>query len=259
MGRTFPFLMRASRTSTRLIAGLLYLQHTFALSDEDVVWSWVEKPYWVRRETGKAQVVRVHCDEGVANHIGPEPCVAIREGVREASVGEHAGQPWSHEMVYFPDADVLQYAEGNTYERVIASARRSGVVGEPGHAWTRFAREPGDLSAGQPQYRAGPHREGEEPNPMMYGREKSDSAIVAKKPANKVGTPAAERAEPRAGAEGNAGQQRTRRAQNPTRTGPALASSIARSRSRAASCGSWQSPSAILTAQVWYAPSQRRK
>lgn len=49
---------------------------------------------------------------------------------------------------------------------------------------------------------------------MMYGREKSDSAIVAKKPANKVGTPTAERAEPRAGAEGNAGQQRTRRAQN---------------------------------------------
>jgi len=49
---------------------------------------------------------------------------------------------------------------------------------------------------------------------MMYGREKSDSAIVAKKPANKVGTPTAERVEPRAGAEGNAGQQRTRRAQN---------------------------------------------
>ncbi|RZA12501.1 MAG: hypothetical protein EOP02_30155, partial [Proteobacteria bacterium] len=27
--------------------------------------------------------------------------------------------------------DVLQYAEGNTYGRVIASARRSGVVEEP--------------------------------------------------------------------------------------------------------------------------------
>jgi IS5 family transposase len=33
-------------TSPRLIAGLLYLQHTFALSDEDVVWGWVENPYW---------------------------------------------------------------------------------------------------------------------------------------------------------------------------------------------------------------------
>jgi hypothetical protein len=49
---------------------------------------------------------------------------------------------------------------------------------------------------------------------MMYGREKSDSAIVAKKLANKAGMPAAEQVEPRAGTEGNAGQQRTRRAQN---------------------------------------------
>lgn len=29
-------------TSPRLIAGLLYLQHAFDLSDEDVVWQWVE-------------------------------------------------------------------------------------------------------------------------------------------------------------------------------------------------------------------------
>lgn len=33
-------------TPTGLIAGLLYRQHTFALSDEDVVWGWVENPYW---------------------------------------------------------------------------------------------------------------------------------------------------------------------------------------------------------------------
>lgn len=49
---------------------------------------------------------------------------------------------------------------------------------------------------------------------MMNGREKSDSAIVARKPANNVGKPAAEWAEPRAGTKGNTGQQRTRRAQN---------------------------------------------
>jgi transposase, IS5 family len=30
----------------RLVAGLLYLQHTFDLSDEEVVWGWVENPYW---------------------------------------------------------------------------------------------------------------------------------------------------------------------------------------------------------------------
>src|SRR5215831_16544136 len=60
----------------------------------------------------------------------------------------------------------------------------------------------------------GPHREGEEPNPMMHGRGKSDSAIVAVKPANNAEQSAAELAEPRAGTEGNASQQSTCRAQN---------------------------------------------
>ncbi|MGF6995067.1 IS5 family transposase [Paraburkholderia sp. GAS32] len=32
-------------SSPRLIAGLLYLQHTFDLSDEEVVWQWVQNPY----------------------------------------------------------------------------------------------------------------------------------------------------------------------------------------------------------------------
>src|SRR5215203_568122 len=49
---------------------------------------------------------------------------------------------------------------------------------------------------------------------MMNGHEKSDPAIVAMKPTNKAGQPAAEPGEPRAGTEGNAGQQSTCRAQN---------------------------------------------
>ena len=49
---------------------------------------------------------------------------------------------------------------------------------------------------------------------MMNGREKSDSAILATKPANNAGEPAAERVERRAGTKGNAGQPNTRRAQN---------------------------------------------
>jgi RNA-directed DNA polymerase len=49
---------------------------------------------------------------------------------------------------------------------------------------------------------------------MMHGRGKSDPAIVAGKPTNKAGRPAAEPVEPRAGAEGNAEQQSTRRAQD---------------------------------------------
>ena len=49
---------------------------------------------------------------------------------------------------------------------------------------------------------------------MMHDRKKSDSAIIAVKSANKVGQPTAEPREPRAEAEGNASQQRTRRAQD---------------------------------------------
>ena len=48
---------------------------------------------------------------------------------------------------------------------------------------------------------------------MKYDREKSDPAIVAGKPTNKAGQPAAELVEPRAGAEGNVSQQSTGRAQ----------------------------------------------
>ncbi|HEX2462717.1 MAG TPA: group II intron reverse transcriptase/maturase [Vicinamibacterales bacterium] len=48
----------------------------------------------------------------------------------------------------------------------------------------------------------------------MHGREKSDSAIIATKPTNKAGRPAAEPVERRAGTKGNADQQSTRRAQN---------------------------------------------
>ena len=50
---------------------------------------------------------------------------------------------------------------------------------------------------------------------MMNGPEKSDSAIRAKKPANKAGSPAAERVEQRAGTKGNTGQSHTRRTQSP--------------------------------------------
>ena len=52
---------------------------------------------------------------------------------------------------------------------------------------------------------------------MMHGREKSDPAIVAVKPTNKAGRPAAEPAEPRAGAEGT----RTSKARTGRRAGEA--------------------------------------
>ena len=38
--------MAARRCLPRLVAGLLYLQHAFDASDEAVVGTWVENPYW---------------------------------------------------------------------------------------------------------------------------------------------------------------------------------------------------------------------
>jgi len=56
----------------------------------------------------------------------------------------------------------------------------------------------------------------------MNGREKSDSAIRAMKPANKAGQPAAEWAEQRAGTKGNTGHPHTHRAQNRASVPPGL-------------------------------------
>ena len=57
---------------------------------------------------------------------------------------------------------------------------------------------------------------------MMDGHEKSDLAIVAVKPTNKTGRPAAESVEPRARTEGNAGRRHTHRAQNRASVSQAL-------------------------------------
>ena len=58
---------------------------------------------------------------------------------------------------------------------------------------------------------------------MMNGHEKSDSVIVAAKPANKAERSAAELVEPRAETKGNAGWQSTRRTQSRISVSKALA------------------------------------
>lgn len=41
--------------------------------------------------------MKVHCNEGVAIHIGPESCAGGREAVREALAGERVGQSLNRE------------------------------------------------------------------------------------------------------------------------------------------------------------------
>lgn len=57
---------------------------------------------------------------------------------------------------------------------------------------------------------------------MMHGHEKSDSAVVATKPPNKAGQPAAEVVEPRTEAKRNAGEQSTHRTQGRASVSQAL-------------------------------------
>ena len=76
--------------------------------------------------------MRVRYDEGVAIHVGPEPCVSGREARGEASAGERAGQPSSRESPMVPDADAVTKAEGHTIEGASASPCRPGVVKDPG-------------------------------------------------------------------------------------------------------------------------------
>ncbi len=107
--------------------------------------------------------MQVHCDEGAAIRIGPEPCAGIREGVGEASAGERIGQPLSRENKIVSGADVLRITEGNMDGGIIANARPARRGRRPWHVWKLFAREPGGLGFGLRMDTAGPHREGEEP------------------------------------------------------------------------------------------------
>ena len=106
--------------------------------------------------------MKVHCDEGVAIRIGPEPCVVGREAGGEASVGERIGQPLSRER-YNRSADAVCPAEGKTIACASASVRSAPRGLRPWHVRMLLAREPGDLLFGRRRSDVGPRREGDEP------------------------------------------------------------------------------------------------
>jgi hypothetical protein len=103
--------------------------------------------------------VKVRHNEGVATHVGPEPCVVAREGTGEASVGGRVGQPLSRERRFFPGADVVSQTEGSTDGRVIAG--RSGVVLDTGMCERSFfgKREVSRSAIGESRWLASGRRE----------------------------------------------------------------------------------------------------
>ena len=95
--------------------------------------------------------MQVPYGEGVAIHIGPEPCAGVREDVGEASAGESAGQPLNRARLIIPDADTVPNVEGNMDRRDIASAWTIRRGRRPWHVQKLLVREPGDLTVGQQQ------------------------------------------------------------------------------------------------------------
>jgi hypothetical protein len=93
--------------------------------------------------------VQVRYGEGVANHIGPEPCAVVRKDGGEASVGERTGQPLSLAKIVIPGADAVANAEGNTDGRVNASTQTARRGRRTWHVWKLVAWEPGDPTPDQ--------------------------------------------------------------------------------------------------------------
>ncbi len=93
--------------------------------------------------------MKVLYDEDLASHIAPEPCVMSREGQGEASAGDHAGWPSSHESAISRVPTGLPTWKAT---RTAASTRatvRPGVVRDPSmHGRSLFGNREISLLAG---------------------------------------------------------------------------------------------------------------
>lgn len=87
--------------------------------------------------------------KGVATHLGPESCVASREGRGEALTGGSAGRAIEPRKSHFRCADAIVNAEGNRFDDASARHRATPRGQRPWHAWTLIAREPGDPAIGR--------------------------------------------------------------------------------------------------------------
>ena len=93
--------------------------------------------------------MKVRYDEGVANHIGLEPCAVSCKDEGEASAEEFTGQPLSRVRIGFPGADTVAKVEGHMTRYVIASISSARRGRRTWHVEKLFAREPGDPKSDQ--------------------------------------------------------------------------------------------------------------
>ena len=88
--------------------------------------------------------------EGVAIHGGPESCVGDPRGRSEALTGVHVGRAIEPRNSQLRGAHAVDRAEGNTAAALSRAVGGPRAVGEPGHAWSLHAREPGDPVIARP-------------------------------------------------------------------------------------------------------------
>jgi hypothetical protein len=99
--------------------------------------------------------VQVYRDEGVAIRISPEPCMAVREGRGEASVGKTCKPAIvPRKSVLNQDADGDGFPEGHTCRRVNASAEMILRGQRTWRVWKPLVREPGEITADQQNWPA---------------------------------------------------------------------------------------------------------
>ena len=162
------------------------------------------------------QRVKVPCSKGMSHFVlARESCVGRREAVDEALTAARVGRALSTEIHIVRSAEAVIRVEGNTGRPALARGGRAPRCPRPQGTHVRPTPGPGRPSSrpgrkvGAVKVKAGAER-------RTHGWKESDSAIVAKKPANKA-----------AGA-----LWRSRRSEGPGATGVRSRQSTGRTQSR---------------------------
>lgn len=75
--------------------------------------------------------MKVHYGEDLASHIGPKPCVVLREGQGEASAGVRAGWPLSRERIQIRVSTEFPHWKTTWGAASSRVANQPGVVRDP--------------------------------------------------------------------------------------------------------------------------------
>ena len=114
--------------------------------------------------------MKVHHDEGVAIHIGPEHVrwLSVKTATKRRQ-GRASGQPLSRERSYIRSADAVPARKATRSGAPSRAPGRPGVVGDPGMCGRSLYGNREISGRPAADRRPGPHREGDEPKPAMHG------------------------------------------------------------------------------------------